>query len=44
MAFPEATILSFDVCPLKEVVYDELEHVSLTKAFLNNPQLFLRRL
>ncbi|MBD2776115.1 AAA family ATPase [Iningainema tapete] len=44
MAFPEATILSFDTNPPKEVAYDELEHVSLTKAFLNNPQSFLRHL
>lgn len=44
MAFPEATILSFDVCPPKEVSYEELEQVSLTKAFLNNPQSFLRHL
>lgn len=44
MAFPEATILSFDVCPPTEVAYDELEQVSLTKAFLNNPQSFLRHL
>jgi predicted ATPase len=44
MAFPEASILSFDSSPLKEVAYEELEHVSLTKAFLNNPQSFLRHL
>ncbi|MBW4568294.1 MAG: AAA family ATPase [Tolypothrix carrinoi HA7290-LM1] len=44
MAFPEASILSFDSSPPKEVAYDELEHVSLTKAFLNNPQSFLRHL
>ncbi|WP_414587127.1 AAA family ATPase [Scytonema sp. PCC 10023] len=44
MAFPDATILSFDVCPPKEVNYEELEQVSLTKAFLNNPQSFLRHL
>ena len=44
MAFPEATILSFDTHPPKQIPYDELEHVSLTKAFLNNPQSFLRHL
>lgn len=44
MAFPGASILSFDTYPLKEVAYDELEHVSLTKAFLNNPESFLRHL
>ena len=44
MAFPKASILSFDSYPVKEVAYDELEHVSLTKAFLNNPESFLRHL
>ncbi|MBW4611161.1 MAG: hypothetical protein KME22_29140 [Hassallia sp. WJT32-NPBG1] len=44
MAFPEASILSFDSSPPKQVAYHELEHVSLTKAFLNNPQSFLRHL
>lgn len=44
MAFPGATILSFDNYPVTPVAYDELEHVSLTKAFLNNPQSFLQHL
>lgn len=44
MAFPEAAILSFDSYPIKEVAYTEVEHVSLMKAFLNNPEQFLRRL
>jgi predicted ATPase len=44
MAFPEATIFNFDVCPPKEIAYEEVEHVSLTKAFLSNPQSFLRHL
>lgn len=44
MAFPGASILSFDSYPVREVAYDELEHVSLTKAFLNNPESFLRHL
>lgn len=44
MAFPEASILSFDRHPVQEVAYDQLEHVSLTKAFLNNPESFLRHL
>ena len=44
MAFPGASILNFDSYPIKEIAYDELEHVSLTKAFLNNPELFLRHL
>ena len=44
MAFPEAAILSFDSHPIKEIAYTEVEHVSLMKAFLNNPEQFLRRL
>lgn len=44
MAFPRAAILSFDSYPVREVEYNELEHVSLTKAFLNNPESFLRHL
>ncbi|MBW4683676.1 MAG: AAA family ATPase [Komarekiella atlantica HA4396-MV6] len=44
MAFPQASILSFDTYPPQKVEYDALEHVTLTKAFLNNPQSFLRHL
>jgi predicted ATPase len=44
MAFPGARIVSFDDHPVREVDYDNVEHVSLTRAFLNNPQSFLRRL
>jgi predicted ATPase len=44
MAFPGARILSFDNHPVIEAHYDDVEHVSLTRAFLNNPQAFLRRL
>lgn len=44
MAFPGARILSFDDHLIREVDYDDVEHVSLTRAFLNNPQSFLRRL
>lgn len=44
MAFPEASILSFDNIPIKKVEYDELEHVRIMKDFLNNKEQFLRRL
>jgi predicted ATPase len=44
MALPEAVILSFDTHPLREIAWEETEHVSLMRAFLNNPQAFLRRL
>ena len=44
MAFPKAKIISFDVSPIAEIAYEETEHYSLTKAFLNQPEAFLRRL
>ncbi|HEU5139526.1 MAG TPA: AAA family ATPase [Bacillales bacterium] len=44
MAFPDAAILSFDEHPVHEMSYDELEHVKLTKSFLNNPEQFLKHL
>ncbi len=44
MAFPGATILNFDRHPVAPVQYDELEHVTLTRDFLNNPERFLREL
>lgn len=44
MAYPGATVLSCDEQPVRRVAYEELEHVRVTKAFLNNPESFLRRL
>ena len=44
MAFPDAEILSFDDGQIRKVKYDELEHVTLTKAFLNDPETYLRYL
>lgn len=44
MALPGAEILSFDDAPVRRVPYDEVEHVALTRDFLNNPEAFLRRL
>jgi predicted ATPase len=44
LAFPEAQILFFNTGKIREVKYDELEHVQLTKDFLNNPNSFLRHL
>lgn len=44
MAFPGASILDFNNYPVAEVAYDELEHVTLTRDILNNPQAFLRHL
>lgn len=44
MAFPGATIFSFDGHEVRPAAYDELEHVTLTRSFLNNPDSFLRQL
>lgn len=44
MAIPEATILSFDEFPIIETNYNDLEHVNITKDFLNNPEQYLRYL
>ncbi len=44
MAFPEANIISFDERPIQAVPYDTLEHVTITKSFLNDPEQYLRHL
>ncbi|MEP6620391.1 MAG: AAA family ATPase [bacterium] len=44
LAFPGATIFSFDRVPIAEVRYDDLEHVRLTRDFLNAPERYLRAL
>jgi predicted ATPase len=44
MAFPGAALLDFNAHPVAAVAYDEVEHVALTRAFLNNPDAYLRRL
>jgi predicted ATPase len=44
MAYPGAHILSFDGGILHAETYETLESVSLTRAFLNNPQAYLRHL
>jgi predicted ATPase len=44
LAFPGAAIYSFDFVPIRQMEYNELEHVSLTRAFLNNPESFLKHL
>jgi predicted ATPase len=42
LAFPGATIYSFDRAPASVVPYGELEHVVLTREFLNAPERYLR--
>jgi predicted ATPase len=44
LAFPGAQILSFENGTIKQVKYEDLEHVRLTKDFLDNPQSYLRHL
>ncbi len=44
MAFPGAQIYNFDVTPPRPIAYAELEHVKLTRDFLDNPDLFLKYL
>ncbi|MFN2400281.1 MAG: AAA family ATPase [Gemmatimonadaceae bacterium] len=44
LALPGAAIYSFDEVPVARVPYEELEHVNLTRAFLTNPERFLRLL
>lgn len=44
LAYPGAAIYSFDRAPVEIVPYDELEHVVLTREFLNAPERYLRAL
>ncbi len=44
LALPGAAILSFDETPPRLVPYGELEHVRLTREFLDDPERFLRQL
>ncbi len=44
MSFPGAVILTCDSGRLEPVAYEDLEHVAITKGFLENPKLYLREL
>ncbi len=44
LALPEAQIWSLDEIPLRPVAYQALEHVTVTRAFLADPEQFLRHL
>jgi predicted ATPase len=44
LAFPNATILSFDDGALNPVDYESLEHVNVMRSFLNDPQAYLKYL
>lgn len=44
MAYPNATIYTLDEVPPQVAMYEQLEHVTLTRRFLNNPEAYLRNL
>jgi predicted ATPase len=44
MATPGAALLSFDARPPEPVAWEDVEHVSLLRDFLNRPESFLRHL
>jgi predicted ATPase len=44
MAFPNATIYNFDGGQIKPIAYDEVEHVAITRSFLQNPEQYLKHL
>jgi len=44
LAYPGAALWSFDAQPIRRVAWNDLEHVSLTRDFLNDPEAFLRHL
>ena len=44
LSYPGARILSFDEPPIREVAYDDLDHVTLTRDFLREPGQYLRHL
>ena len=44
LAAADATIWSFDRTPIEPVAYESLEHVTVTRDFLSDPEAFLRHL
>ena len=44
MALPNAQILLFDEGTIRPIAYEDVEHVRITKAFLLDPEKFLRHL
>ncbi len=44
LAFPAAQIYSFDATPIAAVAYEDLDHVRLTRDFLNAPERYLRQI
>ena len=44
MAFPEAQILSLDQNPIRQLEWEDVEHVRLMKRFFQDPKNYFRRL
>jgi predicted ATPase len=44
LAFPDAQIYSFDSTPVDVVAYDDLDHVRITRDFLNAPARYLSQI
>jgi predicted ATPase len=44
LAFPDARIYNFDATPVQAVAYEELDHVRVTRDFLNAPQRYLKQI
>jgi predicted ATPase len=44
MAYPGATIYSFDDGKIAQIDFEQIDHVVITRDFLNHPHLFLRHL
>ena len=44
LAYPDAAILRFENGTIQAAQYEDLEHVTLTRAFLNNPAAYLKHL
>jgi predicted ATPase len=44
LAYPNATIYNFVDGSIEKTAYDDLEHVQITRGFLNNPDSYLRHL
>ncbi len=44
MAYPGATIYQIGACGISQVKYEDTEHYSVTKAFLENPERMLKEL
>jgi predicted ATPase len=44
LSFPDAALWSFDSVPIRPVRWADLEHVTLTRDFLSDPEAYLRHL